>query len=136
MTDHDTTDASTSHPYRGDIAFDVGAPRDGAISARMTVTDGMRNPFGTVHAGALIWFADVTATHLVLDGRTPTPGMTGFPLAINLTANLVGNLSAGTLTATARFVKRGRTLSIVRTTVCGPDDRLLLDVTTTHLAAK
>jgi hypothetical protein len=31
------------------------------VVGRMPIRDSMKNPFGTVHAGALIWLADVTA---------------------------------------------------------------------------
>ena len=101
----------------------------------MPIQPGILNPFGTVHAGALIWFADVVATTLALQGRVPEAGMTGFPLAINLAANLVGNSGEGSLHASARFVKQGRRLSTVRTEVTSDAGKLLLDLTTTHIAA-
>jgi uncharacterized protein (TIGR00369 family) len=62
--------------------------------------------------------------------------VSGFPLAINLNANFTGNQKAGKLKAVAAFVKKGRTVSIVRTTVFGENDRLIADVTTTHVPAK
>jgi 1,4-dihydroxy-2-naphthoyl-CoA hydrolase len=63
-------------------------------------------------------------------------GMKGFPLAIGLTANFVGNQTEGSLKAVASFVKRGRTLSVVRTTVSGAGDKLIADVTTSHVLSK
>ena len=36
----------------------------------------------------------------------------------------------------ATFVKKGRTVSVVRTTVTGADDKLIADVTTSHVLAK
>jgi 1,4-dihydroxy-2-naphthoyl-CoA hydrolase len=102
----------------------------------MPIAPGMLNPFGTVHAGALIWFADVAATTLALDGRELSAGMSGFPLAINLNANLVGNQREGTLTATAEYVKRGRSVSVVHTKVTGTEGKLLVDVVTNHVASK
>ncbi len=123
-------------PYHGEITFTITDRTDDEVNAEMPVQAGILNPFGTVHAGATLWFADVTATHLVLGGRKPTEGMQGFPLAVNLNANLAGNQRDGVLHARARFVKRGRTLSIVRTTVTGRDERLIADITTTHVAAK
>jgi 1,4-dihydroxy-2-naphthoyl-CoA hydrolase len=63
-------------------------------------------------------------------------GMKGFPLAINLNVNLVGNQTSGTLKAVSTFVKRGRSVSVVRTVVTGEGDKLLADVTTNHVLSK
>ena len=121
--------------YTGTIDFTIRHETADEVTAEMPITPGVLNPFGTVHAGATIWFADVTATTLALQGRDASAGMNGFPLAINLNANLAGNQSDGTFLATARYVKRGRTVSIVRTTVTGRDGRLIADVTTSHVAS-
>lgn len=122
--------------YSGQIEFSVVSQADDEVVAEMPIQPGILNPFGTVHAGATLWFADVTATRLVLAGREPGVGMKGFPLAINLSANLAGNQSEGTFQARACYVKRGRTVSVVRTTVTGKDGRLIADVTTSHVAAQ
>jgi uncharacterized protein (TIGR00369 family) len=103
------------------------------VDAEMPIQEGILNPFGTVHAGATLWLADVTATALVLEGTDPTRGMQGFPLAINLNANLIGNSRQGKFHAQAHYVKRGRTVSIVRTTVTDDKGRLIADVTTSHV---
>jgi len=102
----------------------------------MPIQAGMKNPFGGVHAGAMLWFADVTATVLVMGEREMYEGMKGFPLAISLNANFVGNQTEGSLTAIASFVKRGRTVSVVRTTVSGAGDKLIADVTTSHVLSR
>jgi 1,4-dihydroxy-2-naphthoyl-CoA hydrolase len=122
--------------YSGSIAFSIVLSSAEQVTAEMPIQGGMLNPYGTVHAGATLWFADVTATTLVLEGRDPTAGMQGFPLAINLSANLAGNQTEGTFQAVARYVKKGRTVSIVRTTVTGTDGRLIADVTTSHVASR
>ena len=122
--------------YSGEIAFTITERHDDRVLAEMPVRPGIMNPFGTVHAGAMLWFADVAATHLVLGGEDVSAGMQGFPLAINLNANLAGNQKEGTLHATAEFVKRGRTVSIVRTQVTGEGGRLLADVTTSPVASR
>ena len=44
----------------------------------MPIGDGMLNPFGTVHAGALLWFADVVATVLAI-GDSGRPRRRGLP---------------------------------------------------------
>jgi len=124
-----------SHRLEGQISFDVTYVSEGEATGRMTVRDGIRNPFGSTHAGALIWFADVVATTLALQGQVPTQGMSGFPLAINLNANLLSNCQDGTLHASARFVKKGRSISTVRTSVVSDTGKTLLDLTSTHIAS-
>ena len=103
---------------------------------RMDVTDGALNPFGTIHAGAMVWFADVVATTLALGDNEVRPGEAGFPLALTFDVNLLANRSDGMISATARFVKQGRTVSTVRTVVTGPDDKPLLELTSTHLYSR
>ena len=121
--------------YSGTIEFTILGGSADEVTAEMPITPGIMNPYGTVHAGATLWFADVTATTLVLKGKDASKGMKGFPLAINLSANLAGNQSEGVFLATARYVKRGKIVSIVRTTVTGKDGRLIADVTTSHVAS-
>lgn len=122
--------------YEGNIAFDITRRERDSVTAEMPITPGILNPFGTVHAGAMLWFADVTATTLALEGRALAPGMSGFPLAINLQAHLLGNQQSGVLEAVARYVRRGRAVSVVRTLVSGSDGRVLADVTTSHVPSR
>ncbi|MEO0327774.1 MAG: PaaI family thioesterase [Pseudomonadota bacterium] len=119
----------------GSIEFEVSFVSEGEATGRMPIQDGILNPFDTVHAGAMIWFADVVATTLALQGATPKPGMKGFPLAINLNANMLSNSREGALHAKAMFVKKGRTVSTVRTTVSSDEGKTMLDLTTTHIAS-
>ncbi|WP_299871590.1 PaaI family thioesterase [uncultured Sulfitobacter sp.] len=120
---------------KGSIEFDVSFVSESEATGCMQIQDGIQNPFGTVHAGAMIWFADVVATTLALQGEHPTPGMKGFPLAITLNANMLSNSREGALHAKAVFVKKGRTVSTVRTTVSSDNGKILLDMTTTHIAS-
>jgi 1,4-dihydroxy-2-naphthoyl-CoA hydrolase len=121
---------------QGSLEFTVTERSSDRVVSEMPIAPAMKNPFGVVHAGAILWFADVTATVLVMGDSTPGEGGTGFPLAINLSANFIGNQREGTLTAVASFVKKGRTVSVVRTEVRGADGRLIADVTTSHVLSK
>jgi len=119
--------------YQGSIEFTVTERGPDRVVSEMAIAAGIRNPFGVVHAGAILWFADVTATLLVIGDAIPAEGMKGFPLAINLSANFLSNQPEGVLTAVASFVKKGRTVSVVRTEVRGVDHRVIADVTTSHV---
>lgn len=127
---HDTKE------YAGHLRFETQVISNEEARGTMPVHDGIRNPFGTVHAGALIWFADVTATRLALQGANVANGGAGFPLAINITAQLLSNVTEGTLTARSKFVKRGRTMQVVRTEVTSDQGKVLLDLTTSHITSK
>jgi len=131
----DVSSAAKATRYAGAIAFDIVEQGPNRVVAKMPVGDGIRNPFGTVHAGAILWFADVTATVLALTATEVKPDGSGFPLALNLNAQLLGNVRDGELTATATFVRRGRRISVVRTAVTDTAGRLLVDVTTNHMPA-
>ncbi len=119
----------------GNIEFFIVERNEHHVVSRMPVTAGIRNPFGTVQAGALIWLADVTASVLILESQTVEKKGKGFPLAIDLYTSLVGNLREGEIKAEARFVRKGRKVTVVRTRITGDDDHLLAEVTSTHVSA-
>jgi acyl-coenzyme A thioesterase PaaI-like protein len=120
---------------RIDLAIERREPD--RVVAKMLASGEAKNPFGTMHAGALIWFADITATLCAIgDLETVDDEGRGFPLAIDLHCVLGGNESEGMLTATSTTTKRGKKLIIVRTEVHGETGRLLIDMTTTHLRAE
>ena len=121
----------------GNIEFYVVEQVPERVVSEMPILPGVKNPYGVVNAGAILWFADVTATILVMGPSTlPSEGMAGFPLAITLNANFVSNQKEGAFRAVSTFVKKGKSVSVVRTIVYGKSDRLIADVTTNHVAAK
>ena len=121
---------------KGNIEFEIVEQSADKVVGHMPVQAGILNPFGTVHAGATLWFADVCATVLSFGGSEIQAGQSGFPLAINLNASLLGNQKTGHFTATAEYVKKGPRLSVVRTTVRGDSGRLIAEVTTSHVPAQ
>ena len=120
----------------GRIEFTIIEQKPEQVISEMPIQPGILNPFGVVHAGAMLWFADVTATILAMGSTQAGEGMTGFPLAINLNANFAGNQKSGKFRAVASFVKKGKTVSIVRTVIYGENDKLIAEVSTNHVAAK
>jgi uncharacterized protein (TIGR00369 family) len=122
--------------FEGSIRFSIIEQTKDKVVGEMPIHAGIKNPYGVVHVGAILWLADVCATILVLGSPHAAEGQKGFPLAINLNGNFAGNQSEGAFKAVSSFVKRGRTVSIVRTTVFGEGDKLIADVTTNHVLAK
>ena len=120
----------------GNIEFTIVDQTPEQVISEMPIQPGILNPFGVVHAGAILWLADVTATMLALGSLNASEGMSGFPLAINLNASFMSNQKAGRLRAVASFVKKGKTVSVVRTTVYGENDKLIADVSTSHVASR
>ncbi len=118
---------------QGSIEFTITEKATDKVVSIMPIQAGIKNPFGVVQAGAMLWLADVTATVLVLGGVVPSENMKGFPLAISLNAHFLSNQREGEFRAVASFVKKGRTVSVVRTVVYGESDRVMADVTTSHV---
>ena len=85
--------------WRGEIAFSIVEASEEHVRARMPVTPGILNPLGMVHAGAMIWFADVTATRLAIGNIEVGADGKCFQFAIDLHAALVGNQPDGELFA-------------------------------------
>ena len=119
----------------GELEFFIEERREDCVISRMPVIPGALNPFGTVQAGAMLWLADVTATVLAIGSAELGEQGQGFPLAINVNANLLGNQRGGEILAEARFVRQGKRVTVVRTRVTGEEGRLLAEVTTTHVPA-
>ena len=119
----------------GEIEFFIKERNSDYVISIMPIKEGILNPFGTVHAGAMLWLADVTATALALEKVDLGPDGKGFPLAINLNTNLLGNQREGEIKAEARFVRSSKRVTVIRTRVTGAQGRLLAEVTTTHVPA-
>jgi 1,4-dihydroxy-2-naphthoyl-CoA hydrolase len=119
----------------GVIEFVIAELSTERVTGTMPIQAGILNPFGIVHAGAMLWFADVCATILVAGKTDFVPESVGFPLGINLQAALLGNQGSGEFRAISVFVKRGRRLSVVRTTIIAESGRLIADVSTSHIPA-
>jgi len=119
----------------GELEFIIEERRQDCVVSRMPVVPGSLNPFGTVQAGAMLWMADVTATVLAIGCTELGEKGQGFPLAINVNASLLGNQRGGEILAEARFVRKGKRVTVVRTRVTGDQGRLLAEVTTTHVPA-
>jgi uncharacterized protein (TIGR00369 family) len=119
----------------GHIDFSIEERREDCVISRMPISEGVRNPLGLVQAGAMIWLADVTASVLAIGTREIGPDGKGFPLAVDLHVTLLGNQRDGEIQAEARFIRKGERLLVIRTRLTGEENRLLAEVTSTHIPA-
>ena len=119
----------------GAIDFVIEKRDEECVVSSMPVTEGVRNPFGTVQAGALIWLADVTASILAIGAHKIGPSGEGFPLAIDLHTTLLDNQREGTVRAEARFVRKGERIIVIRTCLTSDRGHLLAEVNSTHIRA-
>ncbi|MFN8639777.1 MAG: PaaI family thioesterase [Dehalococcoidia bacterium] len=132
-----TDDPSAQSPPTSPLAAHLGIENvfvdDEHAVARMVIAAYHKTPVGAVHAGTLLALADGTATILAnrVNGIGGAAG--GFMVSIDLHAVMLSNQREGELTATARVVRRGRRVTVIRTEVAGEDGRVLTDVTTTHV---
>lgn len=126
----------SDHSFSGTIDFEITGVNAREALGEMPIGPGIQNPYGTIHAGALVWFADVVATNLVLGGEQPQEGMDSFPVAVTLNAQLLSNRRDGLLIARAAWLRRGRRISTVRTLVADSEGAVLLDLTSTHISAR
>ena len=117
----------------GEIEFFIEERNEDYVCSRMPVSRGILNPFGTVQAGAMIWLADVTASILAVGNQKIGPDGKGFPLAVDIHTTLISNQRDGEILATARIVRKGKTIVVVRTSVTGNKGRLLAEITSTHI---
>lgn len=129
-------DKAFSEKHAGKLEFFIEERKTDCVRSRMPVTEDMLNPFGTIHAGAIIWLADVTATVLAFSETSARQDGKGFPLAINLNANLMGNQRDGEIRAEARFVRKGKRVTLIRTQVIGSEGEVLAEITTNHIPAE
>ena len=120
----------------GSVEFTIIERTAEKVVSEMPVTTGNKNPYGVVNAGAIMWFADVTASLLVIGRTRVSEGMKGFPLAIGLNAHFLSNQSDGSFKATSVFVKKSKTVNVVRTTVVGENEKVVADVTTSHVQSR
>ena len=92
------------------------------------------NPTGNINGGVLISLADNIATGAAGRGYAEKYGdETVFMVGVDLHATMMANQQGGRIKGVAKPVRVGRRITVVRTQVLGDGDRLLAEVTTTHV---
>lgn len=139
----DTSSAASAEPaqprrpatgFREHLGFEDVTFEDGRAVMRIEVEDRHRSPRGLLHGGALLALADVTGTALAMRSNAAEAGGDGRPMAVvGVHASILGNQAEGEVRAEAEVVRRGRRLTVIRVSVYGSDDRLLAEMTSTHM---
>ena len=91
------------------------------------------NPTGNINGGVIISLADNISTGAAGRAYFEKTGEEKFMVGVDLHAVMLANQLGGTIRGYARPVRVGRRITVVRTEVLGDDDRLLAEVTTTHV---
>jgi uncharacterized protein (TIGR00369 family) len=133
MTNDQPPSEAADSPFAQFLGFEREAPEDDQVVSRLVTQAHHLNPTGAIHGGALISLADNVATWMAGQAQAGGPNEGKFMSGIDLHATFLSNQLGGTVTATARVVRAGRRVTVIRTQVTGDNDKLLLELTTTHI---
>ena len=115
-------------------AVSIGA--EGSIT-NLEVQPQVTTPMGYVHGGATVALADSTATWTAIAAlEADLADPMEFPLAINISCQLIGNVMEGIISARSQVTHLGRNITTVSTNVIAESGSLLALVNTTHYVRK
>lgn len=118
-------------PIQATLGFDLCGVEPGVVQFRLTTTERLANPMGTVHGGVISTLLDSAmgaAVHSTLDERT---GYTTLDLTVHMTRAVT--VDAGVITAEGRVLHRGRRVVTAEGKLVDARGRLLAHGTTTCL---
>ena len=91
------------------------------------VRDFMFNPQGSLHGGVIAFALDISMGHLLRE-------KSGAGTTLEMKVQYLSVAKAGRLTATARFLKRGRRISYLRADLADEQGGLVASATSTWMA--
>lgn len=91
------------------------------------------NPTGNVNGGVIISLADNISTGAANRAYEARFGERRFLVGVDLHAVMLANQQGGSIRGIAKPVRVGRRITVIRTQVWGEGERLLAEVTTTHV---
>jgi len=115
------------------IGMERYSDHDGAATAEIRIQEHHCNPTGNINGGVIISLADNLSTGAANHAYFEKTGERRFMVGVDLHAVMLANQQGGTIRANARPVRVGRRITVIRTEVRGDGDRLLAEVTTTHV---
>lgn len=106
---------------------------DGPYGAEITIEQHHCNPTGNINGGVIISLADNLSTGAANSAYLKKFGERRFLVGVDLHAVMLTNQQGGVIRARSEVVRVGRRVTVVRTDVLGNEDRLLAQITTTHV---
>ena len=91
------------------------------------------NPTGNINGGVILTLADNLSTGAANRAYFEKTGERKFMVGVDLHAVMLANQQGGTIRAVAVPVRVGRRITVVRTQVWGDGEKLLAEITTTHV---
>jgi uncharacterized protein (TIGR00369 family) len=91
------------------------------------------NPTGNINGGLILTVADNLATGAANRAYFEKTGERKFLVGVDLHAVMLANQQGGSIRALSTPVRVGRRITVVRTQVWGDEERLLAEITTTHV---
>jgi uncharacterized protein (TIGR00369 family) len=114
------------------IGFTLTAVEPGRAVVELPLTERHANPMGTVHGGVLCDVAD--AAMGIAYAATLDEGESFTTLELKI--NFLKPVRAGTVTATGRLVKGGRTVGLVECDIVDEKERLVARATSTCMTLR
>ena len=106
---------------------------DAEVTARIRIEPHHCNPTGNINGGVIISLADNISTGAANRAYLSKTGERKFMVGVDLHAVMLANQQGGNIRGVAVPVRVGRRVTVIRTQVWGDDDKLLAEVTTTHV---
>lgn len=91
------------------------------------------NPTGNINGGVIISLADNLSTGAANRAYFEKTGEQKFMVGVDVHAVMLANQKGGTIRGFASPVRIGRRITVIRTRILGDDDRLLAEITSTHV---
>jgi 1,4-dihydroxy-2-naphthoyl-CoA hydrolase len=116
------------------VGYRVVESSDKKVVAEIDYRADLTQSMGVWHTGAIITLADTAATGVAFQNMEPASDQSSprqFPVAIQISANLLRNSNKGKLVAEAVPVHFGRRTIVVQTTVRNEEGHHLATVTST-----
>lgn len=91
------------------------------------------NPTGNINGGVFLTMADNVATGAANQAYFELTGERKFMVGVDFHAVMLANQQGGSVRVVAKPVRVGRRITVIRSQVLGDGDKLLCEVTTTHM---
>jgi uncharacterized protein (TIGR00369 family) len=105
----------------------------GVESATVEVESHHLNPTGNINGGLFLSMADNASTGAANRAYFEKTGERKFLVGVDLHAIMLANQQGGTIRVVSTPVRVGRRITVIRSQILGDSDKVLCEVTTTHV---